>query len=217
MTRVLQAGHVKDMGSNKQRARIAFLLMSFSLICQLIAGCSSSSLLPVAKGRLDSPWRSFEEAKQAYDQVVPYETREEDLRMLALSPYENANIQIISYLDLINRFMPNSSVSKEDLAPGVRGCLESHNRCYGYELTVSQMESRRYGNVILDLFNFKRKSHNTGWEFTALFMLQDEEVVYKLWRGQPNIDKYVYKRNPLGPLQSSENILQSIAVETTFE
>lgn len=202
---------------NKERySSINLSLLPLILVLLLIPGCSSS-LLPLAKGSLESPWKSFATAKQAFDLVIPYHTREAELQKLALSPYQNPNIEIVSYLDLINRFMPNSSVHKEDLAPGVLECIESHDRCYGYELTVSRMESQRYGNVFLDLFNFKRKTHKTGWEFNALIMIKDGQVVYKLWRGRPKIDQYVYKKNPLGPIQQSENVVQSIAVETTFD
>ena len=191
-------------------------LLALILCLFTISGCSSS-LLPVAKGQFISPWNSFEDAKGTFDLVTPYETSEAELQLLSLSPYQNPNIEIVSYLDLTNRFMPNSSVKREDLAPGVSECLESHDNCIGYELKINQMNSERYGNVILDLFNFKRKTHKTGWEFNALFIIKEDQVVYKLWSGRPNIDQYVYKKNPLGPIQQSENVVQSIAVETTFD
>lgn len=196
-------------------ASITFLL-TLLLSLLLTCGCSSS-LLPIAKGKLVSPWNSFSDAKDTLDLVIPYETSETELHILALSPYQNPNIEIVSYLDLTNRFMPNSSVKKEDLAPGVLECLESHDNCYGFELKVNQMNSERYGNVFLDLFNFKRKTHKTGWEFNALIIIKENQVVYKLWSGRPNIDQYVYKKNPLGPIQQSENVVQSIAVETSFD
>ncbi len=205
-----------NITNKKRHSRIKLSLLSLALVCQLIAGCSLS-LLPVAKGSLESPWKSFTQAKQTFDLIIPYQTSEAELQALAFSPYQNPNIEIISYLDLINRFMPNSSVRKEDLAPGILECIESHDKCYGYELKASRMESRRYGNVFLDLFNFKRKAHKTGWQFNALIIIKDSQVVYKLWSGKPKIDEYVYKKNPLGPIQESESLLQSIAVETTFE
>ena len=206
------------MGPDKSYLYTAnFSICLAALVCILVTGGCSTSLLPVAKGSLASPWNSFSEAKDTFDRVIPYETGEAELQNLSLSPYRNPNIEIISYLDLTNRFMPNSSVKKEDLAPGVLECLESHDNCHGYELKVSQMNSERYGNVFLDLFNFNRKTHKTGWEFYALIMVREGQVVYKLWSGRPNIDQYSYKKNPLGPVQQSENVVQAIAVETSFE
>lgn len=205
-----------NMTTSKRYGRIMLLLLLLALVCQLVVSCSAS-LLPLAKESLVSPWKSFAEAKQTFDLVVPYQTSVSDLQALAFSPYQNPNIEIVSYLKLINRFMPNSSVRKEDLAAGVLECIESHDKCYGYELTVSRLESQRYGNVFLDLFNFKRKTHKTGWQFNALIIIKDNQVVYKLWSGKPKIDQYEYKKNPLGPIQKSENVIQTIAIETTFE
>ena len=202
--------------NTKRYSGIKRSLFPLALVCLLLGGCSSS-LLPVAKGSLESPWESFTQAKQTFDLIIPYQTREAKLQTLAFSPYQNPNIEIVSYLDLINRFLPNSSVRKEDLAPGILECIESHDKCYGYKLTVNRMEGRRYGNVFLDLFNFKRKTHITGWQFNALIVIKDSQVVYKLWSGKPKIDEYVYNKNPLGPIQEPEKLLEAIAVETAFE
>jgi hypothetical protein len=174
-------------------------------------------LLPVAKSRTESPWRTFDEAKTTLDTVVPYKSTRNDLHTLCLDPFHNNNIEILNYLDLVKLFMPNSSFRKEDLDEGVKKCLEVQENCYGYRIALSNMKSKRYGNVFLDLFNFKRKSHKTGWKFKALLILQEDLVVYKISGGTPNINRYEYKKNPLGPLQSSETIVRDIAIETSFD
>lgn len=199
------------------RAHPVLLPSTLILFCSLLCAGCSSSLLPIAKGRQESPWESFTQAKQTFDRITPYQTNVEELQGLAFSPFQNPNIEIVSYLDLINRFIPNSSFRKEDLAPGILDCIESHDGCYGYELKTSRTESRRFGNVFLDLFNFKRQTHKTGWQFTALIIIKENQVVYKLWSGKPQIDEYIYKKNPLGPIQESESLLQSIGIETTFD
>lgn len=187
----------------------------YILFCLVLSGCGS--LLPVAKSRTESPWHNFDQAKETVDKVIPYQSTREDLVTLSLDPFQNKNIEILTYLDLAALFMPNASFRKEDLVEGVRNCLDVQEKCYGYRIAVSNMESRRFGNVFLDLFNFKRKSHRTGWKFEALLILQDDVVVYKIRGGTPKIDEYVYKRNPLGPLQESEAILKDIGIETTFD
>ncbi|MCK5194599.1 MAG: hypothetical protein KAQ71_12370 [Desulfobulbaceae bacterium] len=184
-------------------------------LCMCLSGCGS--LLPVAKSRTESPWRTFDEAKTTLDKVIPYQSTRDDLHTLSLDPFQNRNIEILTYLDLVKLFMPNSSFHKDDLDEGLKNCLDVQEHCYGYRIAVGNMESRRFGSVFLDLFNFKRKSHKTGWKFKALLILQDDLVVYKISGGSPNIDKYVYKKNPLGPLQSSETIVKDIAIETTFD
>jgi len=193
--------------------RYSYVLV-VAFLCVCLAGCGS--LLPVAKSRIESPWRTFDQAKATLDKVVPYQSTRDGLHTLSLDPFQNRNIEILTYLDLVELFMPNSSFHKEDLVEGVRNCLDVQEKCYGYRIAVSNMESRRFGSVFLDLFNFKRKSHRTGWKFKALLILQDDLVVYKISGGKPKIDEYVYKKNPLGPLQESESILKDIGIETSF-
>ena len=122
----------------------------------------------------------------------------------------NPNIAIVTYLDLINRFMPSSSFQKEELPEGIQDCIENNNLCSGYELKISQVQSKRFGNVFLDLFDFKRETRKTGWEFNALIVLINNRVVYKLWSGKPQIDEFSYKKNPLGPLQESETLIPPV-------
>ena len=63
------------------------------------------------------------------------------------------------------------------------------------------MNSERYGNVVLDMFNFRRKTRTTGWKFQGLIILNGERVVYKLESGEPKILELEDRENPLGPLQ----------------
>ncbi|MDH5299663.1 MAG: hypothetical protein OEV91_11660, partial [Desulfobulbaceae bacterium] len=70
-----------------------------------------------------------------------------------------------------------------------------------------QIDQDRYGNVVLDLFNFRRKTKLTGWEFKAIIVMKQGLVTYKLWGGKPKIDENRDSKNPFGPLQSSEKLL----------
>ena len=188
----------------------SLLSIALMFICILGTGCSSSSMLPVVEGRIESPWDSFTQAKEAFDKIAPYQTRTENLQSLNFAPFQNPNVEIVTYLALINRFMPSTSFRKEDLPEGIQDCIEHDNLCYGYELNISQVQSKRYGNVFLDLFKFKRKTHKTGWEFSALIVIKDDLVVYKLWSGKPQIDELTSNKNPLGPLQESETVITTI-------
>lgn len=180
--------------------------MSFLFL--LCSGCSS--LLPVVEARIETPWDSYEQAKQAFDKIIPYQTSEKELQSLNFTPFLNPNVAIVTYLELINRFMPSSSFQKGDLPKGIQDCIENNNLCSCYELKISQLQSKRFGNVFLDLFDFKRETHKTGWEFNALIVLVNNHVVYKLWSGKPKIDEFSYKKNPLGPLQESEILIAPV-------
>ena len=175
--------------------KLAWILLATALLY----GCSSA--LPHGESKLVSPWSSFDEAKRAYDQITPYETRREDLGTLGFSPDDQPNIRILNHADLAERFMLVSANIPEELPQGLRECQKKCARCFGYEVEQRQTRNRRYGNFFADLFNFKRKTEITGWEFRALLVLVDGLVVYKVWGGTPDIREYRDKVNPLGPLQ----------------
>ncbi len=183
------------------------------LICGLCiillggSGCSSSAYLPSARETVQSPWQDFNDVKASFDQIIPYQTNAQELKAMGFDPFTTPNMQMINYLDITQRFMPNQSIKKEDLDQGLQHCLNERDRCHAYEVNLRQMKQDRYGNVFFDLFNFRRKNKLTGWEFKAIIVMQDDLVVYKLWSGKPKIDENRDHKNPFGPLQSSEQLL----------
>jgi len=175
-----------------------------------LSGCAG--LLPSVKNTTESPWQSFTEAKREFDKIVPNQTTREDLKSMGFDPFETANVNLITYLDLTQKFMPNPSIKLEDLDPGIQACLRVREACQGYEVSPKVLNARRYGNVLLDLFNFRRKQETRGWHFMALLVLQEDLVVYKLWGGEPNISQFEDKKNPLGPFQNIGDILPPIKI-----
>jgi hypothetical protein len=165
----------------------------------LLSGCNG--LLPESTKLKKSPWTSFAEARSAYDKITPLRSTVADLESLGFDPYKTPNITILSYLDLIERFMPHPTITAGDLDPSVRRCIESRDGCGGYEVKPNSIHTERTGNFISDMFNFRRTTHRSGWSFQALIVLQDDLVVYKIWRGTPIIQEEEHQRNPLGPLQ----------------
>jgi len=169
------------------------------LVMVILNGCSAA--LPRGESKIVSRWTSFEEAKQAYEQIVSYETRDEDLRALGFSPHNQPNVRILNHADLGERFMRLSWGDQESMPLGLRDCQRRTSACFGYEVEQRHTYDRRYGSFLADFFNFKRKVETRGWEFRALFVLIDGLVVYKVWGGTPDIREYREKTNPLGPLQ----------------
>lgn len=190
-----------------------------TIIVLTLALCLTSAcggMLPVAKSKDESRWESFEQVKASFDLIAPFATTKTDLQQLGFDPYQTSNIQILNYLAIIQKFMPNTNITMADLPPGLQGCIEAKNSCVAYELKVQNIQSQRQGNVFLDLLRFKRQAHQTGWRFYAFIVLVDELVVYKLWDGQPRIEGELYKKNPLGPLQEPVDIVTDSAVISTF-
>jgi hypothetical protein len=175
--------------------RIAFLLLA----C-LLGGCGH--MLPKSKEVTASPWQTYQDAQEAFDKIVPGQTTIAELRQMSLDPSENPNIAILNYADVMRKFMLNQSFSINDLDQGVRDCVMAKVACRGFEVTQSQVQKHRNGNVMLDVLGFYRETHTTGWRFSGLILLKENVVIYKLTGGQPVIQGTEENKNPLGPVQA---------------
>ena len=182
------------------------LLLFLTALVVLTTGCRS--LFTSGSNSVKSPWKDFAEARTAFDQIVPGQTTTNELACLGLDPFSSPNVKILTYLDVINRFLPNNSIQKADLPKSVRDCLEAKNDCQAYELDLTVTQNKRYGNLFLDIFGFLRKTRETGWNFKALIVLNRGTVVYKLWSGEPQLERYEKKKKPLGPLQELDGVFR---------
>lgn len=193
------SGHGTGRRLGRKLAGVALgLVVSMSLI-----GCAGSSgVLPEEKNYVQTPFSGYEEAYDAFEKVSVSETT---LSQLFNSGYDVStfpNVERLSYLDLIQRFLPHESITFDDLDPALRACLEARLTCKGYQLTPSRFAQERVGSVMLDVFNFKRTEVKTGWEAQALFVLHNDVVVYKLWSGTQRVSETRQQTNPLGPFQN---------------
>lgn len=174
----------------------ALTVLCFSL---LLAACSNA--LPRTEDTTRTRWDHFDQALKDYNKIIPYETTTEELKKLGYDPYTQPNISVLSYLDIMARFMPNQSITLDDLDPGVSFCLRAKNKCMAYEASPQRLKTKRVGNALMDLMTFKRKTISTGWSFNSLIVINDGIVVYKIWSGQPNLSGEKTRKNPLGPIQ----------------
>ncbi len=181
------------------------LSVLLSALVLVTTGCRS--LFTSGSTTVQSPWKDFGEAKAAFDQITVGQSTTNELECLGFNPFSNANVKILTYLDVTSRFIPNNSIRKGDLPGPVRECLEAHDNCHAYELDLTVTRSKRYGNLCLDVFGFNRKTRETGWSFKALIVLNRGKVVYKLWSGEPNLERYDTKKKPLGPLQELDSVV----------
>jgi hypothetical protein len=175
------------------------------LVAWLLTGCTS--LLPRSKETTKSPWQTYREAQQTFDQIVPGKTTAAELKDLSLDPETVPNIAILNYSDVLRRFMLNQSLTLSDLDHGVQDCIRAKIVCRGYEINQRLVTKQRNGNFWLDVFGFKRDTQIDGFRFNALVLLKDGVVVYKLTGGQPVIQESEHTQNPLGPVQSIGNKL----------
>ena len=201
----ITAGFRHNLSGRRFHRIILTCCLPLLLLC--FTGCSSTAYLPSARETIQSPWKSFEAIKVAFDKIIPDQTSTKELQKLGFDPFTTPNIELINYLDITQRFMPNQSFQIEDLDEALQRCLNDRERCHAYEVNMHHTSQDRYGNVVFDLFNFRRKTKLTGWEFRAIIVMQDDLVIYKLWSGKPKIDENRDTKNPFGPLQGSEGVI----------
>lgn len=168
------------------------------LVATLAAGCRS--LLPKSVAETEAPWKTFEEAKRAFDSIEPGRTTLEELKILGYDPYVNTNVTVLNYSDVLSKYAPNA-IRDEYLEPGVRECLKTQNKCNAYSLDHRLIHRDRVGSFFSDFINYRRRTELTGWRFAAFIVVVDDRVVHKSWSGVPAIKEVEENLNPLGPLQ----------------
>jgi hypothetical protein len=178
------------------------------LLAAALAGCSG--MLPKGEQFTYSPWKSFDEAQQTFDRIVPHRTTLAELKQMKLDPKGNPNITILNYSDILRRFLPSPSINANDLDAGVQECIAAKSECEGYEINEQTIKRRRYGNFFADLLNFHRKTDVAGYRFNGVLLIKNGVVIYKLTGGQPAIHEHEESVNPLGPLQSGEVVTRVI-------
>jgi hypothetical protein len=177
--------------------------------CLGLAGCSA--LLPRGTVEVKGVWHSFDEARASFDKIVPYQTRVKDLEAIGIVPRKTPNITVLSYSDVLQRFVPSPVINPEELDDPVRDCISAKLACSGYEIDQKFVKRERVGNFWADFFGFKRETDVLGWRFKGLVLIKDDVIIYKLVSGEPLISEKELNRNPLGPFQGAgEAALRSI-------
>jgi hypothetical protein len=192
---------------NVRRSRNAGAVAAIAQRCFIAvvvaATGACSTLLPQSETLTYSPWKSFEEAQRTFDRIILHKTTIADLKRLHLDPASNPNVTILSYSDVVRRFIPSPSIDASSLDAGVQECLLAATYCQGYEVDHGVLKRSRYGNFWADFFNFRRKTDIVGWRFNAVVLITNDVVVYKVTGGQPTIHEHEDSKNPLGPLQGA--------------
>jgi hypothetical protein len=180
-------------------------LLLAATVVFLMSGCAA--LFPTERRTTESRWKTYAEVADAFDQIVPDQTTTKDLGTLGFDPTTSPNVKILTYVDIIQRFMPNPGITKADLHPSVRACIDAKEKSRAYEVELHDTKAKRHGNLLLDMAGFKRQTHESGWQFTGLILINGDLVVYKLSSGQPEVSREEKKVRPLGPLQELDNVL----------
>ncbi len=189
-------------GGTRRTARI---IVSATFMLSLV-GCGGLGLLPHDVHLTSAQnFQTYDQVAVAYTDIVPGQTRMSDLPKLGFDTAATPNVEILSYLGVIERFMPRNSMTFDRLAVPVQACIEAQDRCSAFVFHPQHVESRRLGSFFLDLFGFERETLDTGWSAEIVLLMQDGHVAYKLMSGRPRIEDMHDTIQPLGPLQDIGN------------
>jgi hypothetical protein len=136
--------------------------------------------LPEGAERQGNGWSDFNGARDVFLAIKPFESVRTEVHALGLDPFKNPSVSLLSYSDLVQRLGTGNVLHADQLDPGVRRCMESGKRCTGYQLNQREVIRKRIGNVLADLFNFRRETESEGWSFNGLIVFVDDQVVLAL-------------------------------------
>lgn len=175
-----------------------FTECALALGLTLVSGCAA--LLPKSSSDL-SAFKSFEEARHAIEGLAPQKSTLATLIAMGIDPAKHPNTTLMTQAEVVQRLVPGSVLTKQDLDPGVVACIEARDACHGLYVVASHIASKRTGNFWGDFLNFSRRTDTSGWRFNAVILLVNDVVVYRTWAGQPVVNETEVRTNPLGPLQ----------------
>ena len=169
-------------------------------LAALLGGCASGRLLPDASTTARAEFADFDAARRAFENIEPYKTTVDDLKTLGFDT-ATTNVRLIGYPDVVARLAPNSSLSLDQLDPGIRDCILARLECRAYEYRVANETRVRTGGFVLDWLNFKRTTEVNGWQFDAIVAVRKGVVLFRNYGGAPHNERTERQVNPLGPFQ----------------
>lgn len=202
------------------KSRVAFFLLASFMTPLLLPGCASIKLLPHSTNFTEIQWKSYQDIEEIYKSIKKDET-EEQLKEKGLHP-EIIPAEIISDIDIRNKYLPNESIKIDYLDEGVQKCIKAKSQCFGYEFNFEKTNEKRAGSFWLDTIGIKRKNITSGWKFRGRMLLitgRDNiaRVVYiERPGGSPIIKKQTETTKPLGPLQSVGEEAIKIGISSSF-
>ena len=197
---LIAARNLPRNGAENMREQIvggAFLL--------LLAGCSA--VLPQETNVDSSKFQTYDQVLASYGDVQLGKTRLNELAGLGLDTRTTPNIEVLSYTDIVNRFLPGERMTLQQAPPAVRLCIEAQYRCSAYVFRLQNSHTQRSGGVVPDLLGFQQDTVNNGWSAEVVLLLQDDVVVYKVISGSPHTQDRRDMTQPLGPLQDMGKLI----------
>jgi hypothetical protein len=170
-----------------------------AMLALMLAGCGG--VLP-HESNIDSvKFQTYEQVMAAYAQIDLGKTRLPELSKLGFDPLSTPNIEVLSYTEIVEHFMPADTKTFEHSPQAVQTCIAAQDHCSAYVYHLQHSDKHRNGGVVPDLLGVERDTIDKGWSAEVVLLVQDGCVVYKVISGRPHIENLDDSVQPLGPLQ----------------
>lgn len=107
----------------KQRMIVAFVVAGVVL---LTTGCKS--LFPSKISMVESRWKSYAEVQSDFAKIIPDRSGTNELRSLGFDPGITPNIKVLTYVDVIQIFMPNPGIHLKTCPKAFANALRDANK-----------------------------------------------------------------------------------------
>ena len=199
---------MKRLTTHSKLLGLGWLVLIFGASLVALAGCGG--LLPDQQVQSASPFQSYDQVVESFNQIVPGMTNAQDLPNLGFDP-RTANVDVLSYVDIETRFLQAPGLRWDHLDPAVQACIRAEAYCTGYVFHPSHSSNKRLGAVVPDLLGFERITRSVRWSADVTLLVMNGRVVHKVFSGTPRSENLDDRKQPLGPVQDLGGVLAHAA------
>src|ERR1700678_3598493 len=95
------------------------------LVASILVGCGGLGLLPSESEMKNTGFKSYQDVQAAYAPLLPGTTKPHDLLLIGFDANASPNMEVLSYLGVIERFIPRDSIRFDYLGAAVQQCIEA--------------------------------------------------------------------------------------------
>src|ERR1700733_12674651 len=199
---------MKRLTTHSKLLGLGWLVLIFGASLVVLAGCGG--LLPDQQVQSASPFQSYDQVVESFNQIVPGMTNAQDLPNLGFDP-RTANVDVLSYVDIETRFLQAPGLRWDHLDPAVQACIRAEAYCNGYVFHPSHSSNKRLGAVVPDLLGFERITRSVRWYADVTLLVMNGRVVHKVFSGTPRSENVDDRKQPLGPVQDLGGVIAHAA------
>ena len=193
---------MKRLTAHGKLQGLLWMVLVFGASLVMLAGCGG--LLPDQQVQATSPFQTYDQVVDSFNQIVPGMTNAQDLPNLGFDS-RTANVDVLSYVDVETRFMQAPGLRWEHLDPAIQACIRAQLYCTGFVFHPSHTSAKRLGALVPDLLGFERVTRTTRWSVDVTLLVMNGRVVHKVFSGTPRAENLDDRKQPLGPLQDLGN------------